>query len=126
MIVALYASVLAVMFIVLTARVGRRRTVARVALGDGGDRILLRRQRAHGNFTESVPLALILLVLAEMQNGPDWALHVLGLSLIAGRALHAIAVSREPEPLPLRVAGMAMTLGAILGAALLNAWLAIA
>jgi len=126
MIVALYASVLAVLFLVLTARVVSRRTAARVALGDGGDRILLRRQRAHGNFTESVPLALILLALAEMQHGPAWALHAAGLGLVAGRILHAIAVSREPEPMPLRVAGMAMTLGAILCAALLNAWLAIA
>jgi len=122
---ALYASVLALMFLVLTARVVRRRAAARVALGDGGDRVLLRRSRAHANFAETAPLALILLMLAEMQQAPGWALHGIGLALIAGRALHAIGISREPEPMGLRVAGMTLTLTSIAVAAAANAWLAL-
>ena len=59
---------LALFFVVLTFRVIGKRRVARISLGDGGDRGLLRRQRAHANFAEYVPLALILMICAEMQQ----------------------------------------------------------
>jgi uncharacterized membrane protein YecN with MAPEG domain len=61
-----YAALLALIFAVLATRVIRRRRVARVSLGDGGDLQLLRRQRAHANLAECVPLALILMICAEL------------------------------------------------------------
>ena len=42
----------------------------------------------------------------------------LGLALLIGRALHAWGVSRSPEDFRYRVAGMALTLGSLLMAAL--------
>lgn len=68
---ALYASTLALLFVALCARTIMARRRARVALGDGGDRILQRRLRAHGNFAEYVPIGLILMALAEFQGAPD-------------------------------------------------------
>jgi uncharacterized membrane protein YecN with MAPEG domain len=122
---ALYASTLALLFVALSARTIMARRRARVALGDGGDRILQRRLRAHGNFAEYVPIVLILMALAEFQGTPDGRLHLLGGALLAGRCLHAMCVSREPEPIRLRVAGMVLTFGALIGGALANLRLAL-
>ena len=115
-----YAGLLALIFALLSIRVIGRRRVARVSLGDGGDLQLLRRQRAHANFAEYVPLALILMICAELQHAQFWFLNLMGLCLVVGRIMHAYAVSREPEPMKLRVAGMALTIVALLIGALGN------
>lgn len=114
----LYAGVLALLFLVFSVRVIGRRRAARVGLGDGGDRLLLRRQRVHGNFAEYVPLILVLMALAELQGLPGWALHTLGIALLIGRAAHGFGVGREPEPRLARVIGMATTLSVLGSAAL--------
>ena len=65
-ITALYAGLLAPLFLLLSVRVIRQRRGAKVAVrGDGGDAMLLRRMRVHANFAEYVPLALLLMALAE-------------------------------------------------------------
>ncbi len=122
---ALYASILALLFVLLSLRVIFVRRRARVALGDGGDRTLQRRLRAHGNFAEYAPLVLVLMALAEMQDAPALALHGIGLALLAGRCLHAYSVSREPEPIQLRVAGMTLTFIALITGAKTNLLLAL-
>lgn len=114
---ALYAGLLAILFVGLSLRVIGGRHRAGLSLGEG-DRALLRRIRAHANFAEYVPLALILLGLAEGLGTPRWILHGLGLGLLAGRLAHAWGVSGEPEDLRFRMAGMASTFTVIgLGAA---------
>jgi uncharacterized membrane protein YecN with MAPEG domain len=115
---AAYAAVLALMFIALSVRTLRLRGSFKVALGSGGHEQLERAVRAHGNFAEYVPLALLVLAFAEAQGTPSVGIHALGASLLLGRGLHALGVSRSPEPMPLRVAGMALTLAALGGAAL--------
>ncbi|MBL8906712.1 MAG: MAPEG family protein [Rhizobiales bacterium] len=121
-----YAALLALFFVFLSIRVVLQRREAKVALGDGGNRPLLRRLRVHGNFAEYVPLALILMLLAELQQAPGWLVNATGILLVAGRVLHAAAVSREPEPLPLRATGMALTMSAIIIGAVTNLVLGIA
>lgn len=62
------------------------------SLLDGGDTPLLTRIRAHGNFTETVPMALILMALLESRGlQPTW-LWALGICLVLGRVLHAAGV----------------------------------
>ena len=63
-ITALYASLLAPLFILLSARVIGARRSAKVPVGDGGNTVLLRRMRVHANFAEYVPFALLLMALA--------------------------------------------------------------
>ncbi|MGG5810808.1 MAPEG family protein [Falsiroseomonas sp. CW058] len=111
---ALYAGVLAFGFLWLSVRVIKARRVYRVALGTGQHRLVERAVRAHGNFAEYVPLALLVLALLEINRLPDWGLHALGTALLAGRALHAAGISREPEVLRFRVTGMSLTF-AVLG-----------
>jgi uncharacterized membrane protein YecN with MAPEG domain len=108
-ITALYAGLLAPLFILLAVQVIRRRRGSKIAIGDGGDKALLRRMRVHGNFAEYVPLALVLMGLAESLGANLWLLHASGIALVAARLFHAAGVSQPKENFALRTAGMAGT-----------------
>ena len=112
-ITALYAALLAPLFIALSARVIGQRRAARVPIGAGTDDTLLRRMRVHANFTEYVPFALILLALAESLNANTLVLHAIGATLVAARHIHAYGVSQPSENFTLRITGMIGTFGAI-------------
>lgn len=112
-ITAFYASLLAFLFLLLSVRVIAQRREARVEIGHGESAELLRRARVHANFAEYVPMALLMLAFAESLKAPSIVLHVLGLALVAGRYIHAYALSQSPHILRLRVLGMWLTLGTI-------------
>jgi uncharacterized protein len=123
-ITALYAALITVVFLALSRRVIVLRRAAQVPLGDGGDRKLARAMRAHANCAEYAPLGIILIGLAESLSVPALIVHALGVSLVAGRIVHAYGVSQEPENFRFRVAGMGLTFTAIAvaaGAALIGA-----
>lgn len=106
---AVYAALSALLLVLLAVRVIGRRQTARIALGTGGDRDLEQRVRAHANAAEYIPLALILLGLAEGLGAPALALHALGLLLLAGRGLHALHLSGALPDLRWRVVSMSLT-----------------
>jgi uncharacterized protein len=108
-ITALYAGLLAPVFMFLSLRVIRARRDAKVGVGDGGDKILLRRMRVQANFAEYTPFTLLLMALAESLNSWGWLLHLSGLTLLTARMIHAYGVSQSPENFRFRVNGMAMT-----------------
>ena len=105
----LYISLMTLLYVALAVRVIRQRPVAKATRGDGGDRELAKRIRAHGNFAEYAPILMILLVLCELQGAPAWVLHGLGLIALLSRAGHAYFISQTPEPLKMRVVTMAAT-----------------
>jgi hypothetical protein len=105
---ALYAGLLGLYFIWLATRVIKARRVHRVALGTD-HRLVQRAARAHGNFAEYVPFALLMLALCEINGLPDWALHVLGVVLVGSRVLHATGIAKEPEDFKWRVLGTSLT-----------------
>lgn len=109
---ALYATPVALIFLVLSWRVISYRQSAEISLGDGGDKGLIKRMRAQANCAEYAPIALILLALVEAQ-GASMLVHILGATLVAGRALHAFGFSTRPPRMQLRVAGMMLTLTSI-------------
>ncbi len=117
-IVPYYAAVLALVFVALSVNVIKGRRERRVAIGVSGAGDLERRVRAHGNFAEYAPFALLLIAMAELRGTPPLVLHALCASLLLGRLAHAWGVSRTDEDLRFRVAGMAATFAAIAGAAL--------
>ena len=80
-------------------------------LGDIGDKNLLKRMRAQANCAEYAPLALILLLLTELNGAPAIALHLLGLALVSGRILHAYGFASTPQKIILRQIGMGLTMG---------------
>lgn len=124
-ITALYAALLTPLFIALSARTIAQRQAARVAFGHAADDELLRRIRAHANFAEYVPFALILLAACEHLDAPSVLVHALGVMLVAGRHIHAYALLRTPHSLRLRVIGMSATFLVIAGAALIALVLAV-
>jgi uncharacterized membrane protein YecN with MAPEG domain len=92
-ITALYAALLALWYLVLSARVVMLRGKGMPSLGDGGHEPLLRRMRGHGNFAEYVPLLLLMLGILELGHLPARWLHALGIALVVARVLHGVALS---------------------------------
>ncbi|MBV2129265.1 MAPEG family protein [Arsukibacterium indicum] len=115
---ALYAGILAILFIVLSIRVITRRNQYQVAIGSDGQILLERAIRVHANFAEYVPFALLLMFLAEYSGLAPLYLHILGVALLVGRLSHAYGVSQQQEPLKFRVFGMILTFTVLLLAAL--------
>lgn len=118
----IYAALATLIVLALAARISMRRHGQHIGIGDGGDRDLFRRIRAHANALENLPLALLLLLLLELnQTRPAW-LHAFGIALIAGRILHAIGLSGSEGYSAGRFIGTALTWLAMLVMALLLLW----
>jgi uncharacterized protein len=105
----LFAGLCALLQCALTILVIVRRVQSGVTLSDGGDSLLLHRIRAHGNFTETAPMALILLGLLELGGQPVHWLWGLGTCLLLGRILHGASLLTDGA-LWSRLAGMVLTL----------------
>ena len=84
-ITAFYAGVLAIIVLLLALRVVQVRRSSEIGLGDGGNDLLLRRIRIHGNAVEYLPTALILMLILELNGASHVLLHVLGIALVVGR-----------------------------------------
>ena len=109
----LYASLLALWLVILTARVVRYRGTQSIDIGDGGDPGMLRRIRAHGNFVEYTPFALILMGLLEAGDANPSLLHVMGGLLLIGRLGHGWALAFTDGNALGRVGGLVLTLASI-------------
>lgn len=118
-IVPVYASILALIFVFLCVRVIMMRASAKVAIGHGGNPSLERRMRVQANFAEYVPLALFLLTFLEMQSHSRYLIHILCIALVFARIFHAYTVSQEPENLKLRGVGVMITFGVMVIAAVI-------
>jgi len=113
-ITSLFVGIMVLMQIPLTVMVGYRRAKTGIQFFDGGDQTLLRRMRAHGNFTETVPIALIAMLVAEITGAPAWLLWTGGVSLLVGRLMHAAILVIKGWGLP-RAIGMILTFVPMLG-----------
>ena len=71
--------------------------------------ILQRKVRAFANFTEYVPLALLLILMLELINAPAGLLWLLGIVLTFARIAHAWGVITIYGPSPLRATGFFLT-----------------
>ncbi len=105
----LYAGLLALWFVVLGVKVVDERRRHKVGFGDGGKPPLQRAIRGHANFSEYVPLALLLLAVLELSRFPAYVLHGLGATLLAARLLHGYALSFTQHFPFGRVTGAALT-----------------
>ena len=68
MIIFTYAAILALFYIYQSALIIKTRRAEKVGLGDGNNPILFARIRAHANFAEYIPMALLLLTFVEMSG----------------------------------------------------------
>ena len=101
----LYTSLITVFVIFLAFRNGLIRGKTKTMLGDGGSSELLQSIRAHGNLMEHAPIALMLLLLLEMQGVIAWKLHLIGSSFFLCRILHAYGIIISRESTPYRLVG---------------------
>ncbi len=104
-----YASLHALLMLALAFRIVSHRRAAKIGIGDGGDYRLLRKIRAHANFIEYVPVALILLALLELSGLPALWLWIFGGALLIARLLHAFGLSRKSGYSPGRFIGTVLT-----------------
>ncbi|TNE30369.1 MAG: hypothetical protein EP349_05435 [Alphaproteobacteria bacterium] len=89
LIAAIYGALLAMLFLMLSIHVVTLRRELGIAFGDGGKDDLTKAVRAHGNFAEYVPMALILFVMLELNGTSDYLVHLLGGALVLARTAHA-------------------------------------
>jgi uncharacterized membrane protein YecN with MAPEG domain len=121
-ITGIYVALATLLVLILAARISMARHGRRVGIGDGGDPDLVRRIRVHANALENLPLALLLLLLLELDQTPPLALHVFGCLLLVGRVLHAVGLSRSSGVSPGRFLGIALTWAVMLVMAVLLLW----
>lgn len=95
MITMLYAGLCTILVVVLALRVVQWRFRHKIGLGDGGDRQLLMRVRAHANAVENMPLALLLLGGMELNGYNSGLIHGFGSVLLLSRAAHAWGLSHS-------------------------------
>ena len=114
------ASLLAVVFLVLSLRVIRLRVEKKVAHGDGGDEELRRAIRGHANWAEYAPIGIVLVLIAELQSVNMILLAVLAAAFALGRLFHAYGFAFTAGNMFLRRRGMQLTFFTILILAVLN------
>lgn len=104
----LYAGILVLWFVVMSARVVdiRRRGIS---FGDNGDPAITRVVRAQGNFAEYVPVALLMMAFLEANRFSIYWLHALGIVLVVARLLHGLALSFGWQRRTGRMAGAGLT-----------------
>ena len=118
MVTSIYASLLAFLIVYLALNVIKLRRANKVRLGDGAVPALQAAIRAHGNAVEYIPIGLILLLLLELAKISPFVLHIAGITLVAGRLLHAKGLLADD--LKLRVLGMQTTIYTLMALAAVN------
>ena len=98
-----------ILLLVLAVLVVRQRGIHRVALGDGGVPPLNQAIRAFGNATEYVPAGLAAMAVLAIVGAAPLMIHITGATLLAGRIVHSIGLTRSGGATPARVAGMMLT-----------------
>ncbi|MBS3796662.1 MULTISPECIES: MAPEG family protein [unclassified Pseudoalteromonas] len=114
MIVSIYAAILALVYLQLSLYVVKERRRSQRSIGTGDSEALQRAVRAHGNFIEYVPLALLLLFFNEYQGLASHYCHALGVTLVLARLIHASNISQLDENIKVRVVSMMLTFAVIL------------
>ncbi len=119
---ALYGSLNAILNILLANRVSTIRRRDKVSIGEGDSKELALAIRIHANNAEFVPLAIVMLLLAELCGGASLWLHVAGGTLLVARLAHAFGMPRR-APNPYRFSGTALTWVGIVVVSIWVLWL---
>ncbi|MDH5183687.1 MAG: MAPEG family protein [Gammaproteobacteria bacterium] len=83
-----------ILILVLAYRVVVLRRRFKVGLGDGDKKELRMAIAVHANATENMPLALMVMLVAELNGADNWIMHVSGSILTLARIWHALGTSR--------------------------------
>lgn len=112
-----FAAILAIFYVYLSLNVVKNRSRTKTPLIFWEDPRLTEAIRAHGNFSEYVPIFLILLALMEINSSSGLWLYIIGGIFSFARVLHAFSIlvyEPKTESLKLRVTSMILTFVPIL------------
>lgn len=121
-ITSIISATLALIMFVLTLMVSMRRInlgkaegdIAKYPIADGNNESLKRHIATFRNFTEYVPMSIIMLALIESNGASSTLVWSLGITFIVGRLLHVMGMLINPHfPLP-RIIGMFATYAILL------------
>lgn len=112
-ITGLYGALNAIYNILLANNVSTARRKHGVGIGHGESKELLVAARIHANNAELVPLAIVMMLLAELLGGSPLILHIYGGGLLVARIAHAFGLPR-PSPNPFRFAGIVLSWAGVL------------
>lgn len=90
-----FIAIFAIIQVAITNLVGVARIRNEVHFYDEGDVGLRRNVRAHGNFTETVPITLLAMAGAEISGTSQSVLWAGGACLLIGRGLHYWIIRRH-------------------------------
>jgi uncharacterized membrane protein YecN with MAPEG domain len=116
----IYGVLLTVLLLILSARVIMERRGNQFAYGNNDSNRIEAKIRAQANWAEYVPIALLLLMMAEIQGVGAFWLHLTGIILLVGRVAHGYGMSFNPKDFRFRFYGMILTITAIPLAMILN------
>lgn len=108
-ITALYGAIIGLLAVVLTVNVIRNRVGLKINDGDGGSEPMRMAIRAHANFAQHAPLALLLIGFAEAMGTSKIIIHVLGAALVLAQLLSAWGLSSAEGPTFGRQSGAGLT-----------------
>lgn len=108
-ITALYVALHAILLLILALLVMLQRGRHKVGLGDGGHASLSQAIRVHGNTVEYVPIALLLMLVYELNGGGGTLLHACGALLLVSRIAHAWGLGTSAGESVGRAAGVTGT-----------------
>jgi uncharacterized membrane protein YecN with MAPEG domain len=122
-ITGVFAAVIGILLLVLSAQVSRFRLKYKKDLGVTDDRDFEVAVRAQANLVEYAPTALIMLAIAELNGVPGGFIYWTGMALVTGRILHAWGmIQGRGKSHWARLAGILLTWLVILVAAVLLLW----
>jgi len=127
LVLSLTVAVLSFFYFALTVMVVRCRRKFKLPYLVNEDKQLVVKVRAHANFIEYVPLALIIMLMSVMLAVPVFILSLASIMLICGRVLHAYSLLKleHKHIYTCRVAGMVLTFVMILLLSIFNAFLSV-
>jgi uncharacterized protein len=114
-----YVGLNIIILVVLIVMVIRQRRQHKVVIGDSGHPSLVRAIRAHANAIEVMPMALIGIVALASTGASALVIHILGAMLTLGRGLHGYGLSNSEGTSFGRMAGMALSLLALISTAIM-------
>jgi len=112
----LFAAIFGLMYVALSINVVRYRFGGRVSLGTGDNKNLERAIRAHGNFMEYVPFAILLMWFIETLSLSASTVFWLGSILLIARVSHAFGIFYPRQLMIFRQLGSLVTFAVLIKA----------
>ena len=117
---ALFSSILFFLFYYLAKNVIQIRRKNKITIGFGKNKELEQAIVAHSNFSQYVPLGLIMMACMELNKIHFSIIFIAGICFTYGRIIHAKSFLKKTMDLKQRVQGMKFTFWTMIAMAVLN------